>query len=210
MGRARAYVGAEVVVHVYDLVPANDILYPIGLGAYHTGVMINGQEWSFGGSADAAPQSSGVYSAEPKQAPGAQFRTAISFGSTSCTIREMDSIISRLGQEYLASEYDLIRRNCNCFSDDLVYELTGNRLPGWINRMAGCGRICSCFFPKESSSESVPIKANFVAFQGDGYSMAKSVKSGDAPAHNRDEVRERMAKAALARMALLDSDSGMQ
>ncbi|CEH18704.1 Uncharacterized conserved protein [Ceraceosorus bombacis] len=38
--------------------------------------------------------------------------------------------------QYYGTNYDLLARNCNHFSDALLQRLTGARLPGWINRAA--------------------------------------------------------------------------
>ena len=40
----------KVVLNVYDLSPSNKYLYSIGLGFYHSGVEVNGKEYSFGGN----------------------------------------------------------------------------------------------------------------------------------------------------------------
>ena len=43
MSTTRRVVRTDVIVNVYDLVENNDMLYPLGLGAYHSGVEINNQ-----------------------------------------------------------------------------------------------------------------------------------------------------------------------
>lgn len=40
-----------VLLNVYDLHPANDWVYPLGLGAYHSGIEVFGEEWTFASGA---------------------------------------------------------------------------------------------------------------------------------------------------------------
>ena len=58
----------RVLLNVYDLSPANEYLYPIGFGLHHTGVEIDGREYSFGSG-------SGIFDGPPKEAPGAAMET---------------------------------------------------------------------------------------------------------------------------------------
>ena len=44
---ARTEFSMTVKLNVYDLVPANGFLYGIGMGFYHSGVEINGQEYTY-------------------------------------------------------------------------------------------------------------------------------------------------------------------
>ncbi|KAJ1443403.1 hypothetical protein B484DRAFT_389526 [Ochromonadaceae sp. CCMP2298] len=38
----------EVFLNVYDLHENNDMLFPLGLGAYHSGVQVGRTEYTFG------------------------------------------------------------------------------------------------------------------------------------------------------------------
>ncbi len=44
---AAPILGFPVVVHVYDLSDANKYLHRVGLGFYHTGVEVQGREYTF-------------------------------------------------------------------------------------------------------------------------------------------------------------------
>ena len=37
------YTRAQIVVHVYDLIEQNEYMYPMGLGAFHSGVEVLGR-----------------------------------------------------------------------------------------------------------------------------------------------------------------------
>ena len=52
-----------VVINIYDLSPYNNYLIKIGLGMYHTGVEVNGREYTFGGHPGLV--STGVFDHEP-------------------------------------------------------------------------------------------------------------------------------------------------
>ena len=55
-----------VLLHVYDLSPNNNMIYPFGFGAYHSGLEIRGVEYTFG--------TEGAFTHEPKNAYGAVYR----------------------------------------------------------------------------------------------------------------------------------------
>lgn len=48
----------------------------------------------------------------------------------------------------MGREYDLLGKNCNHFTSELCFELTGRRAPGWLNRAAGVGGRVPCVVPK--------------------------------------------------------------
>ena len=49
----------------------------------------------------------------------------------------------------MGREYDLLSKNCNHFTSELCFELTGRRAPGWLNRADGVGVKFPCVVPKE-------------------------------------------------------------
>lgn len=73
-GRKRA--PEPVFLNVYDLSPGNDYLYPVGLGAFHSGVEVYGTEYSFGSGG-------GIFPGTPREAAGAKFRESIRLGEIS-------------------------------------------------------------------------------------------------------------------------------
>ena len=105
---------------------------PIGLvgfcGAYHSGIEINGVEFSFGAGV-------GVYETRPgdygEVIHSETFQSLI-------TIGEIRRVTDRLRAEYQGNQYHIILKNCNSFSDALVYACTkgAQNLPSWVNRAA--------------------------------------------------------------------------
>lgn len=131
----------DVYLNVYDLNPVNDNLFPLGLGAYHSGVEINGQEYTFAGGA-------GIFSHGPKQAQGARFRCRVLIGRVSITSRELQDAIDSMRPQWPGNSYHVMRKNCNSFSEALCQKLMGRSIPGWVNRLAWLGNRVSCLIPE--------------------------------------------------------------
>lgn len=149
----------NVYVHVYDLVyDINQYLYPLGLGIYHSSVEIHGKEYAFGGH---AYNVSGVFSSSTPGRPppgmfaqqqgggiGIQHRERLLIGSTSKSEREVEETIALMGTtEFRGNQYHLLQMNCNTFTSELVYRLTGKHVPGWINRLASIAVSLHCLLP---------------------------------------------------------------
>lgn len=137
-------------LQVYDLSPANDYLCTLGLGAHHSGVEINGREYTF--------SDSGVFDSTPRDESQAPLRTSVNLGDVSishtevgaCPIKSRtgetpqqsqlvvyycaDAVISRLRPDFAPGTYNVLTKNCNVFSRALVLELLGLEIPGYVNR----------------------------------------------------------------------------
>lgn len=139
--------GTKVILNVYDLSPANDFLFSIGMGLHHSGVEILGREYSFASGG-------GIFDGAPREAPGAQFRGAVDLGAFDGGSSELHSAISDLREEFGPDRYNLIRRNCNHFANALVWRLLHRTIPGYVNRLADFGVCCSCLLPKKLLEEA--------------------------------------------------------
>jgi hypothetical protein len=118
---------SDVYLNVYDLYENNDSLYPFGLGLYHSGVQIDGKEYTFAAE-------SGIFSHSPKNVPNAKFRESIKLGVFEGNQSKIDEIISELRSEFKGSDYNVVMKNCNCFSDSFVRKLLNREIPGYVNR----------------------------------------------------------------------------
>lgn len=213
----------KVLLNVYDLSPANDYLFPIGMGLHHTGVEVAGREYSYGSQG-------GIYEGPPKQAPGALFRCQLELGTFEGGTQELNRALDELRHRggFGGNGYNLIRKNCNHFCNALVWQLLRRPIPAYINRLANLGDCCSCLLPKEllgdspvggstqnSLSSSQSPGHTFMnrgnagdngmtnAFSGKGYSLSGgSTTSSSSSAAQPDltDRRERARKAALARL----------
>ncbi|XP_070041625.1 deSI-like protein At4g17486 isoform X2 [Nicotiana tomentosiformis] len=135
-----------VYLNVYDLTPVNGYFYWAGIGVFHTGVEVHGVEYAFG--AHDYP-TSGVFELEPRQCPGFKFRKSVFMGTTYLDPIQLREFIERQSVNYNGDSYHLIAKNCNHFSDDICYRLTGKRMPKWVNRLARV-HYATAFFQKPS------------------------------------------------------------
>eukprot|EP00929_Paragymnodinium_shiwhaense_P119785 TRINITY_DN91680_c0_g1_i1.p1 TRINITY_DN91680_c0_g1~~TRINITY_DN91680_c0_g1_i1.p1 ORF type:complete len:1131 (+),score=190.38 TRINITY_DN91680_c0_g1_i1:183-3575(+) len=92
-------------------------------GIWHTGIVVFGKEYWYGGR---------VLSSEPGQAPfpPGPVRTTL-LGHTSRTREELEDFLRfEMAPRYTRDKYDVLRRNCNHFTDELcAFLIEGARLP---------------------------------------------------------------------------------
>eukprot|EP01012_Entosiphon_sulcatum_P040278 TRINITY_DN53930_c0_g1_i1.p1 TRINITY_DN53930_c0_g1~~TRINITY_DN53930_c0_g1_i1.p1 ORF type:complete len:245 (+),score=37.40 TRINITY_DN53930_c0_g1_i1:22-735(+) len=125
-----------VYLNVYDL-GGSKKMDTIGIGIYHTGIEVYGVEFAFGGGQQYDPDVTGVFALHPHTAcPG--FRMSIALGQTTVTQQQLAWFLKGLEREWPASSYDLLKRNCNHFSEALAQKL-GVTVPAWVNRAARLG-----------------------------------------------------------------------
>ena len=92
--RERVRVASAVIVNVYDLSKQhaegfNDYTHEFGLGLYHSGVEVNGVEYSFGSGA-------GIFTCTPQIAPPAVFRCSVKVGETRLGYREISRLVDEM------------------------------------------------------------------------------------------------------------------
>eukprot|EP00759_Apiculatamorpha_spiralis_P018133 PhF_6_TR24459/c0_g1_i1/m.33819 len=140
---------AQVTLVVYDLISddakakegAREIISFLGMGVYHSGIEVYGEEWSFGGdfSGSNDPTLDGVFSVEPRTCLPT-FREAINLGTTSLSPNDVRTVLGELSQKWKAITYHILSRNCNCFSLEFATRLgVAAAFPPWINRAANVG-----------------------------------------------------------------------
>lgn len=157
--------GTPVYLNVYDLHQANYYGYPVGLGAFHTGVEISGKEYAFGGHDYSF---TGVFEMEPRNAYGAVFREAILLGETNLSRQEIQAIIDELSAEFSGNSYHPFSRNCNSFSNELSMRIFGTPIPGYINRLPYLGSVFSCLIPPSGMAMlglTLPTAKKFCQFK---------------------------------------------
>lgn len=97
---------------------------------------VHGKEYGFGAHDFPA---SGVFEVEPRSCPGFVYRCSISLGHITMPPSEFRTFIENVASEYHGDTYHLISKNCNHFTDDMSWRLTGKHVPGWVNRLARLG-----------------------------------------------------------------------
>jgi hypothetical protein len=207
-----------VYLNVYDLQEGiNDRTHWAGVGAYHSGVEVLGEEWSFGHTPE---DRSGVFSISPRSAEGCKFRQAILMGTTTAPHREIRAVLDRLTEKFWGPTYHIVARNCNHFSDEFCRELLGVPVPRWVNRLAFLGSLVQCILPEDlggaappaaisDAEQSVPLVR---AFDGPGQMLSAPAGGGGANSggslNASGDIRERLARATEARLAAEASGDG--
>ncbi|CUS13924.1 unnamed protein product [Tuber aestivum] len=139
----------KVIINVYDLLPPgrlSSIVWTLGVGLLHSGVVINDREYAFGGHDRRGL--TGVYWTKPKtEPPGGTFRSEILHGFTYASDQEIEEIIRDASTEFLGPTYNLLTRNCNHFTSHLCIALTGQAAPAFLNRAASIGVALPCVVP---------------------------------------------------------------
>ncbi|KAI9608716.1 hypothetical protein H4Q26_004902 [Puccinia striiformis f. sp. tritici PST-130] len=71
--------------------------------------------------------------------------------NTLTQLETLTLVLEQLDQcsDWYGPSYDLLKRNCNTFSDHLAFLLTGKSAPKWINRAANLGSSFPCLVPTE-------------------------------------------------------------
>mmetsp|Transcript_10561 Transcript_10561/g.20334 ORF Transcript_10561/g.20334 Transcript_10561/m.20334 type:complete len:189 (+) Transcript_10561:2950-3516(+) len=184
----------QVNLNVYDLTPYNFYSAWAGIGAFHSGLEVDGAEYSFGAIIDGG---SGVYSIVPKTEHGLILRETILLGIIHCSRRELQRVIADISAEFEASEYDILRRNCNDFCNALCLRLLGKSIPGYINRAAKVGKCFSCLLPASLRGKSDDSTKLLAPPQVD-YSLIST--SEDCHYKSKDK-RQLLAEAAQARLS---------
>lgn len=109
------------------------------MGIYHTGIEILGTEYAFGGNTTS--RASGVYQLYPRTHEGFEFKYSIDLGEVKSedlpngTVRpghvnffqDVNPLIQKLSDRYIACDYDLLLKNCNHFSAELITILYGGK-----------------------------------------------------------------------------------
>ena len=133
-----------VLLNVYDLSPLNAaFLNHAGCGVHHSGVEINGTEYSFAGGA-------GVFEDSPRMAGGAVFSHQVEMGAFEGTQSDVKAAIHALGDaDFGPDGYNVLTNNCNHFGDALCRSLVGVGVPTYVNRAAYFGSFLACLVPEE-------------------------------------------------------------
>lgn len=132
------YEPGTVVLNVYDatqmrIVGAfNGVSFWLGAGAFHVGVEVQRQEWSFGRSSGG----SGVSYVRPKKHPLHRFRKAVSLGATRMSRVQVANLLLDLSGSWLGADYDILNKNCVHFAQAFCVLLGAEAVPLWVDRLA--------------------------------------------------------------------------
>jgi hypothetical protein len=126
----------------------SSVLWTIGCPLLHTGVVVKRREYAFGGHDRS--NITGVYFTKPRhEPPGGTFRVSLLAGCTVLPLDQIDEVIADVSKDFLGPGYNLLTKNCNHFTAELVRKLTGKAPPRWLNRAASIGVALPCVVPRE-------------------------------------------------------------
>lgn len=119
----------RVIVYQYDLTGGLARTMSRGLigrqieGVWHTAVNVFGKEYFYGG---------GICVGEPKKTPYGYPVKEIDFGYTNKTQQDLQNFIKSINSQFNISTYDILKHNCNHFTDAALFFLVGKHLPDSI------------------------------------------------------------------------------
>eukprot|EP00758_Cryptobia_borreli_P013355 Tbor_TRINITY_DN5825_c2_g3::TRINITY_DN5825_c2_g3_i1::g.6679::m.6679 len=144
----------EIRLNVYHLIASDnsvktvgkDVLDIIGMGIYHSGLEVFGQEISFGGDPTGKnhPSTPGIFFVDPKSACS-HFKEQIVLGNVTESVineRRLDEILTALAPNWRAASYNLLSHNCNSFTYALAEAIDPSLIysfPKYVNRLANTG-----------------------------------------------------------------------
>lgn len=124
------------------------MLWTVGVSLLHSGVVINGKEYAYGGHDQRGM--TGVYWTRPRtEPPGGTFKAEILHGFTVRPQEEIDAILKEASEAFQGTAYNLLNKNCNHFTQYLCEKLTGRSGPAWLNRAASIGVALPCVVPRD-------------------------------------------------------------
>ncbi|KAJ4893071.1 PPPDE putative thiol peptidase family protein [Raphanus sativus] len=119
----------KVTLNVYDLSRglarqlSASFLGKVIEGVWHTGVVVYGSEYFFGGGIQHLPAGTTPY--------GAPLRT-VELGETHVPKDVFEMYLEEISPRYTAESYNLLAHNCNNFSNEVAQFLVGKGIPEYI------------------------------------------------------------------------------
>ncbi|KAF6988989.1 hypothetical protein CFC21_006393 [Triticum aestivum] len=118
-----------VKLHIYDLsqgmarqLSTTVLGKPID-AIWHTGVVVHGKEYFFGG---------GIQQDRPGRTPYGTPARVEHFGVTHVAKEDFEDFLQEISPRYTPETYNLLSNNCNHFSNEVVKFLVGSTVPSYI------------------------------------------------------------------------------
>lgn len=122
-----------VYLNIYDLDSlskvVNTVAKTIGTGAFHAGVEIYGNEYSFGYITDGE---TGITKTIARSHPYHFYRESIPMGYTPLTKEEVNLLVEVMKLQWIGDTYDLLNRNCLNYADYFCNLLDVGGVPEWV------------------------------------------------------------------------------
>lgn len=207
----------KVILHIYDVSTSGEVravnqyLTAMGTGAFHGGIEVYGQEWSYGGT----PNGTGVFACPPKGCTMHHYRESVEVGTTSMSEEAVNELLEKMKLEWPGAEYDLLRRNCVIFSNTFSKALGAGPIPAWCTNLAAAGATLQdgvITATTEAQKMAIIAKAKAGEFdakyniQGNAQVAAQEVIAAWKDANEKYRIQENTA-AASAKAVELGQDA---
>ena len=185
-----------VQLTLYDLCTCcNGAAHAAGIGVYHSGIVIEGLEYTYDNVLEGGPTCSGVvahapYYEDEEQQQRMPLRAILSLGHSRISASASHSLLRSLGALWLAVSYDLVEQNCHHWCVEASSALGVQPLPRWVTRASEFMRFCSGMASQEETA------AQRAAAQRDGAQRDGAQRDG---AQRGGATGKAAAAAAAAR-----------
>ena len=138
-----------VTLALYDLCTCcNSCAHALGVGVYHSGIVLGGLEYTYDNVYEPHPSGSGVVAHAPyytdrerqKELP---LRCTLPLGRSLYTTSQSHKLLRSLGSQWQAHAYDLVEQNCHHWCIEASAALGVTPLPRWVTRSGDLMRFCS-------------------------------------------------------------------
>mmetsp|Transcript_23646 Transcript_23646/g.51721 ORF Transcript_23646/g.51721 Transcript_23646/m.51721 type:complete len:241 (-) Transcript_23646:35-757(-) len=129
---------APVILNIYNVGTSdkvnflNRLLRPFGAGAFHCGVEVYGQEWSYGDY----DEGTGVFACSPRLCEGHTYCESVSMGRTIMSEDHFMRCMKALEVRWMGRDYDILERNCCHFCEEVLALLRVACVPQWVTNLA--------------------------------------------------------------------------
>ncbi|MCO5555303.1 hypothetical protein L7F22_008848 [Adiantum nelumboides] len=124
--------GYKVSLNVYDLSQglarqmSSTFLGKVIEGIWHTGIVVYGKEYYFGG---------GIQSCSLGQTPYGKPLRVVELGTTQIPKEVFEDYLGEIRPRYTEQTYNLLRHNCNNFCEEIAQFLLGVSIPEYILKL---------------------------------------------------------------------------
>ncbi|CAJ1453747.1 unnamed protein product [Effrenium voratum] len=132
-----------VTLHLYSLGDGgwwfNKVMSPFGLAAFHCGVEVHGEEWSF---CDTSPdfKDLAVISYKPKSSPGHVYERSVPMGVTHLSKSDLKLLLRRMSARWPGPKYNVLNSNCCHFCDEFCMFLGVGPVPNSVFALAAAAK----------------------------------------------------------------------
>ena len=139
----------EIRLNVYDFVKHDTmpgaVMSMAGVGIHHSGLQIGETEYTY--------NNAGIRRMAVLRMPFCRLNESLALGKYYGEDEDIEATLEALALEFPPGSYDVLKRNCNHFSEALAQRLLGTSIPAWVNRSAN---IAAVFIPSKKPQDQAP------------------------------------------------------